>query len=123
LAAAGLLSVLLAPLAAWFLFRAHIDPATCARVKPGMTRAEVEALLGGPPGNYATKDIPAAGAMWPAPPEYQIWNGDRGSLEVYFDQGGRNGRVVRANFSTSQQLRNGPWGLGDWLRALIRLAR
>src|SRR6478736_2862384 len=46
--------VLIAALAAvtWFSLRHNITPAAADEIKLGMTRAEVESLLGGPPGRY-----------------------------------------------------------------------
>ena len=61
----------------------------------GMTRAEVETVLGGPPGDYYTQDRTRATSvlrpLGPKPPE---WFYDDGYIVVYF---GDDDRCVRAS--------------------------
>jgi len=66
-----------------------IDKETCERVQPGMTAAEVEAILGGPPGNYTgvffKKDISVPVTVT-ASASRQQWAGTHGVLIVFFDE-------------------------------------
>ena len=63
-------------------------------VRAGQTQAEVEGLLGGPPGNYGRH---AGGGAWmtlegiiaPAGSVERVWCDDGTRLEVWFDPGGR----------------------------------
>jgi len=57
-----------------------------ARIEPGMTRARVEAILGGPPGDYRTLPVESylgsgGGVSW------DIWQGDEGESWVCFEGG------------------------------------
>jgi hypothetical protein len=88
--AAGL-SVCGALLALALFLRAVLGPGITPRnveaIRPGMTAAEVEALLGGPPGLYdptvSVEPVPAA-----APPG-KHWIGGRAAVYVCFDPDGR----------------------------------
>jgi hypothetical protein len=53
------------------------------RIEPGMSRTEVEEILGGPPGDYRTRPTrveegPGSGFTW------EGWWGDEGMVEVCF---------------------------------------
>ena len=65
------------------------DKETCERVQCGMTRAEVEAILGGPPGNYTgvffKKDVSVPVTVAGSASRQQ-WTGTRGVLLVFFDE-------------------------------------
>jgi hypothetical protein len=69
-----------------------ITPRNVAAVRPGMTAAEVEALLGGPPGLYdptvSVETVPAG-----APPG-RHWVGTRSAVYVCF---GPDDRVTEAH--------------------------
>lgn len=76
-----------------------------AQIKAGMTQAELEALLGGPPGNYGrhangTSMMTLEGFETPPDAREEIWCDDSTRFEIYFDA---NGRVVawhrRAGYS------------------------
>jgi hypothetical protein len=74
-----------------------IDREHCDRIKKGMTQAEVEALLGGPPGDFTTKELIFLGptsCMLVAGERREYWAGDRGMLEVSFNEA--DGTVVAA---------------------------
>jgi hypothetical protein len=76
-------------------------------VRTGMTQAEVEGLLGGPPGNYGRHAggegmMTLEGYIAPAGSVERLWCDDANRFEIYFD---REGRVVglhkRASYSQS----------------------
>jgi hypothetical protein len=76
------------------------------RVTPGMTRAEVEALLGGPPGDYRT-DVERFSfshlslyMLWS-----EDWIADEGKVSVWFDAAGC---VVQRRVSKPIDLRPPP---------------
>ena len=99
-AALGLLAVAAALLP--FLLRADgpISERNHLRVRPGTSRAEVEALYGGPPGDYRTPG--ARGVLIKVGKEpgvdWQHWFGDAGTAAVGFDA---QGRVVNTRFMTA----------------------
>jgi hypothetical protein len=74
-----------------------IDQAHCYRIKQGMRRDQVVALLGGPPGVYRSGQLVA-----PDPPDggtgggRAIWHGDEGLILVEF---GDDGTVATARFT------------------------
>ncbi len=55
----SLLAILLATCIAWIVVRSgpRISPAAYAQIKVGMTKAEVEALIAAPPGDYSAGGI------------------------------------------------------------------
>jgi len=64
------------------------------RVRLGMSRRTVEALLGGPPGNYGVLSAELAGMTaegYDAPPGSveELWSDDRNRFEIHFDASGR----------------------------------
>jgi hypothetical protein len=68
--------------------RPMASQADCDRLQVGMTRAEVEQILGGPPGDYRTRDsitpyLQLQDGSW------DEWQGDGGMILVEFDEGGR----------------------------------
>lgn len=74
-------------------------------VKPGMTRIEVEELLGAPPGNYARKgySIMAYGIVMPGGVKREEWIDDKHMYEVHFTADDKvAGTHVRANLLNSQ---------------------
>jgi hypothetical protein len=66
-----------------------IDQETCDRVQPGMSVADVEAILGGPPGNYTglffKNDVCIPLTVGGSTSRKQ-WTGTRGVLIVFFDE-------------------------------------
>jgi hypothetical protein len=91
-----------------------------AFIHPGMTQAEVEAVLGGPPGDYALQPlvytrIETVGDL--RGPRSATWRADDGRLEVVFDEEGKvrgmtclPGSATRAP-TLSERVR-------DWFRKL-----
>jgi hypothetical protein len=76
----------LAVLAGGVLFalrdRVHIDPETCAKIKPGMSLEEVKAILGGHPGFYG---IEGAGSEAPPMKECWHWVSQEWDIQVVMD--------------------------------------
>ena len=65
-----------------------------SRVEYGMTQAEVEELLGGPPGNYGAHAgggnlMTMEGYVHPNDAVERVWCDDSHRFEIYFDAGGR----------------------------------
>jgi hypothetical protein len=86
--------------------RPTIDEATKNRIQPGMTEAEVDAIIGAPegvytPGNFITgqKAFEIGIAMQGAA-KRKKWVGEHGMIQVFFDN---QGKVITAMFF------NAPW--------------
>jgi hypothetical protein len=92
LAVAGA-AVALAVGAWWVWPRSAITPENAARIQPGMTVEELEAILGCPPGNYATGPLeidqpfqePKQVPRWTR----IAWTSDVASINVWLDAKGR----------------------------------
>jgi hypothetical protein len=75
-----------------------------AKIQPGMSESDVEAILGGPAGNYSsgnyssgwvkTKSPLRVWTGWP-PPVEKAWITDEGCIVVLFDE---SGKVMSAQF-------------------------
>jgi hypothetical protein len=67
----------------------RISRASCARIRPGMTRAEVETILGGPPGAYDNEEPPFWTFRLGQGPEFgeEMWFGREGMVTVWFGDG------------------------------------
>jgi hypothetical protein len=102
--ALGLLAcVLLTSGVAWLLWpQTAITQENAAKLRKGMTLAEVEAMLGGPARDDSTGPLEMAGGGWPAvgayasinsatpgDPHYQVWKSDRRLVGVRLDDSGR----------------------------------
>jgi hypothetical protein len=84
---------ILAAVCFWHFFH-QLRPDAFARIKNGMTQAEVEALVGGPPGNYGfcTNGMSSLeGVLVPGGCIEKCWWDDSHQFEVWFDS---NNRVV-----------------------------
>lgn len=101
--------------AVWLRPEPVASQARCERVRLGMTQAEVEVLLGGPPGEYQTgpvhycldsivrcKTVHRPGS-WPGEQFYrqELWESDHGGLTVYF---GEENEVVGYEYMPSSDL-------------------
>jgi hypothetical protein len=89
LAVGGALSLFLS---GYWSSRPGITRANFDRLEPGMSRAQVEAILGGPPGEYVTWHGPEP--YLPVPwgihyHQYEFWTGDECEVAVLFDASGR----------------------------------
>ncbi len=95
----------------------------CGRVRQGMTRAEVEALLG-PPGDYRTGPVDWDGGFvplklapitmpWETSDNDARWAGDSAYIAVRFDPDGRVGSwyVVRTSKAAQSPLGDLLWRL------------
>ena len=100
LAVAGVCVVLALGLAGWYALRPHpINRANFERIQEGMTCADVEAILGGPPGDYTTPfDLPLARSF--GMQRVTAWFGDEGCVGIKFDD---EGRVRMAWFAPSRR--------------------
>ena len=83
--------VVAAVVAAWYLLAPPargISTYHSRRIVPGMTRGQVEAILGGPAGDYRTPPLRPPDEALRAPlllPAGECWQGDRHSVYVTFD--------------------------------------
>jgi outer membrane protein assembly factor BamE (lipoprotein component of BamABCDE complex) len=71
-----------------------VNRAAVERIRKGMTRAEVEQILGGPPGDYRTRPGFSSRHFETTrrrDPNYGEWYGDEVMLRLVFDDGGRVG--------------------------------
>jgi hypothetical protein len=123
----------LVPLAVVLFFAAWLLPpdacpvtkAAYEKVKSGMTRSEVEAILGGPAGDYTTGEH----EMGPGGPTHgrifywnELWEGDEGTVYLAIGEKG----VLRKEFWPGRRTR--PWTplerMGHWIgRPVGRLYR
>jgi hypothetical protein len=88
-----------------------VNRAAYERIEEGMTLADVEAILGGPPGDYQTRPsvhYPHIGALEVCPEE--SWEGDELPVQVYFD----GGVVCRKSHRDKFTLDTGPLELILW---------
>jgi hypothetical protein len=86
-------------------------------VEKGMTRAEVHAVLGGPPGDYRTRPYSEENALAyyatsPGPPSGDVWHGDEGTVEVRYST--RHDAVISADFTEAEPYDAGPLELVRW---------
>jgi hypothetical protein len=69
-----------------------LSPELCDPIKEGMTRAEAEAILGGPPGDFRTESVVfievGGGDYGDGKGRREFWGGDEGQIEVSFDEAG-----------------------------------
>jgi len=76
--------------------RCPVNRAAFERIEEGMTVAEVEEILGGPPGDYRTLPPPPfqVGISFGPPLDRRKWRGDGIDVEVCFNNVGRVGWKV-----------------------------
>jgi hypothetical protein len=91
------------------------------QVRLGMPQAEVERLLGGPPGNYGRypggrTDMTMEGYLSPSGAIERVWCDDSSRFEIYFDADGRVvGNHRRAGYSQEPGE-----GIFEWMRRVTR---
>jgi hypothetical protein len=68
--------------------RRLIDQEHCDRIKVGMIQDEVEAILGGPPGDFTTQPVAFGGPCLTGLPRlrWERWAGNRAMILVRFDE-------------------------------------
>jgi hypothetical protein len=103
-----------------------VSEAACNRIKVGMTQAEVEEILGGPPGDYKTRprDDPELFDLTNTDKsvvftECKEWSGDEGRVFVRFSIGTWDGTpikhaVVQAMFEPAEPQPISLVGLALW---------
>jgi hypothetical protein len=82
-----------------------IDLEHCLRIKKGMRQDEVEAILGGPPGDFTTKVVvflDFRGHFTEPVGRQESWCGDKGRILVEFD---KHGTVRCAYFEDDMSFR------------------
>jgi hypothetical protein len=119
----------------WLLLPPLKSPVTRAafeRIRPGMTLAEVEEVLGGPPGHYETGEVDldlsrGTGEFFNIHLSMEVllgkrqfrhewWKGDEGLAWVCFDE---QGRVVTKEFTPGRRVPSSPWErVRLWLKRL-----
>src|SRR5580765_8262874 len=71
--------------------RHRINPETFARITTGMTLAEVQEMMGVPPGDYTTRPsvhpVDLFGSFTGKPP--MEWVSDAGAISIWFNEHGR----------------------------------
>jgi hypothetical protein len=71
-----------------------------AEIRSGMTKTDVIAKLGKPPGDYTTCAYAVNDAFEPFPPPHCDWITDEWSITVYYDKMGRvNDKKLRTVFA------------------------
>jgi hypothetical protein len=68
-----------------------IDQEHCDRIEVGMRQAEVEAILGGPPGDFTTEYVVYLDPVCPygfVDESWESWSGNEGQILVSFDKRG-----------------------------------
>jgi hypothetical protein len=69
--------------------RPMASQADCDRIEVGMTRAQVEHVLGGPPGDYRTPDADNTLFVDFRHGNWYEWHGDGGHIFVKYDKDGQ----------------------------------
>lgn len=76
-----------------FFSQGPINRSSFERIKAGMSEAELEAILGGPSGNYSTRQVGFENVL--ATDKTKAWLGNFGLIVVDFDE---NGSVASKKF-------------------------
>jgi hypothetical protein len=94
-----------------------VNRAACERIKVGMTRTEVEAILVGPPGDYRTLpsdeglDLVRFTSLSAPDPNEEMWVGDTGDACVSFTPGGI---VAEVSFTEAQPANPSLFAIATW---------
>jgi hypothetical protein len=92
-----------------------VTRAACGRIQEGMTQAEVEKILGVPPGDYRTRPVRpfvliVEGGWCMVRGSFAHWMGDEAELDVCFD----GGVVVLLTFTPLEPADVGPVAIATW---------
>jgi hypothetical protein len=95
-----------------------IDQEHCDRIKVGMSQAEVEVILGGPPGDFTTQPVVFGGPRLTGFPlvRWEHWVGNRAMIQVLFDEQDR----VQFVWLGDDPIRVPPPSLEDRVRVWLR---
>jgi hypothetical protein len=114
---AGLAGLVLSGLLLWLFQPSRITQENAARIRQGMTRTEVHAILGWP--NYFPSEERRSNELAkPWSPLGECWHGAKASVTVWFDQ---SGHVKRTEMIANDPNAYDPWGeigLLEKIRAL-----
>jgi hypothetical protein len=106
----------------WLTAPPPLNVAGFDQVRAGMTMAEVESILGGPPGDYGRYDgnamMTMEGTFGPPGAVEVLWFDDDNRLEVWFDQSGTVVKVHRRAGFTRR-----PTTLADSLQRFLHYAK
>jgi hypothetical protein len=91
-----------------------IDQAHSDQIQSGMTEDEVEAILGGPPGDFRTAPVWYPGTFMHGLVK-RFWAANQGRIEVDFDE---NGSVVRARLIGAEHGPPRGAGIRGWVEKL-----
>jgi hypothetical protein len=82
-------------LAVWVSANNHaISPENVARIKPGMTRPEVVAVMGVPPGRYDGAVFVSIGSTMVLDDDPDVWVSRHAAVKVFFDDDQRVTLVI-----------------------------
>jgi hypothetical protein len=100
--------------------RSSLRPDQFPQVRVGMTQAEVETLLGGPPGNYGRHRngmtmMTLEGFIAPPGSVERVWCDDSHRFEIYFDAKG----IVVAHHRRAGYSQEPGEGILGWIRRVV----
>jgi hypothetical protein len=114
------LSILLMGFVVWVILRKpKIDERTYQSIQNGMTSEQVEALIGGPPGDYGSGEV-TGGDFVVQGTEAKKWLGERIGFVIYFSNDDTVAAKLILGVYREESL---PERLGNWLDAWLGRSR